>query len=203
MTNEIVKVEEKEVAEYQNQVSFVQKKADELIVASEDDMAVASDLRDDVKKVEKAYIERKQAITRPLMASLASTRDLFKPLEKAYASAKETINDKMLAYNNAEEERITKETNRVEKRVEKGTMRADTAVRKIEEAGEVKKSFDGLNSKISIRKVTKIRIVDEDQIPREFMIPDLKQITEAVLRGKQTIAGVETYEEKSIASLTR
>jgi hypothetical protein len=82
-------------------------------------------------------------------------------------------------------------------------MRVDTAVIKLEEAGEIKTSFDGAKSKTLIRKMTKIRIVDKALVPREFMIPDLKLITQAVLKNKLVIPGVETYEEKSIVSRTR
>jgi hypothetical protein len=192
-----------EVQEYQEQVSFVESKANELVISSPEDMVVASDLLNDLKKVETAIVERKTAITRPLMTALASARDLFKPLETGYASAKTTIKSKMLSYAEAEEARITKEAARVEKRVAGGTMRPDTAMRKIEEAGEVKKTFDGTSSKTSIRIVTKVRIVDESQIPREYLVPDMTKITNAILRDKQVISGIETYAEKSIVGSSR
>ena len=190
----------KEAEEYQNQVSFVKEKAGELTITSDEDMTIASDLLNDIKKVETVISERKQAITRPLMSALASARDLFKPLETGYAEAKTTIKGKMLSYSADEEARIVKESERVEKRVEKGTMKVETAARKLEEAGEVKKTYSGGRSKTSIRTVQKVRIVDESQIPREYLIPDMKKITDAILRQGEVVSGVETYEEKIIAS---
>lgn len=198
-----VQIYEKDVEEYHSQVSFVEEKADQLVISSKEEMTTASDLLIDLKKIEKIIIARKKKITRPLMDALASARDLFKPLEIGYSSAKNTINSKMLDYTDTEDTRIEKERARVEKRVGKGTMRVDTAVIKLEEAGEIKTSFDGAKSKTLIRKMTKIRIVDKALVPREFMIPDLKLITQAVLKNKLVIPGVETYEEKSIVSRTR
>jgi hypothetical protein len=198
MAKDLAVIVEKEVSEYNDQVSFVQDKANGLTVASDSDMTTASDLLNDLKQVETSITERKQAITRPLMTALSSARELFKPLEKGYADAKKTIKDKMVAYSEEEEERIEKERERVEARVLRGSMRADTAVKKIEEAGEIKKTFEGGTSKTSIRVITKVRIVDELQIPRDYLTPDIKAITEAVLRQKKVINGVETYSEKNI-----
>ena len=194
MTDQITK----EVSEYKDQVLFVQEKANELGIQTEQDMVAASDLLNDLKLVETSIVERKQAITRPLMEALSSARDLFKPLENGYSEAKKTIKGKMVDYTDKEEARIAKETERVEARVAKGTMRPDTAIAKMEEAGEIKKSFAGTTSKTSIRKITKIRIVDENEIPREWLEPSMKRITQAVLRDKEVIPGVETFEEKSI-----
>tara|TARA_R100000750_G_scaffold62574_1_gene56745 strand:- start:29 stop:640 length:612 start_codon:yes stop_codon:yes gene_type:complete len=203
MTTEKALVPKKEEEEIKNQVLLVQEQADGLVIVSDEDMSQASDILNAVKKVEKTIIDRKKEITGPLMKALASARDLFKPFEVGHVEAKKTIKAKMLEYSIVEEERIEKEKERVEKRVEKGTMRVDTAVKKIEEAGEIKKSFDGSSSNSFIRVATKIRITDESLIPREYLIPDMKAITEAVLKGKQTVAGVETYEEKSIVGRTR
>jgi len=186
---------EKELKEYKSQVSFVQKAADDLVVASKEDLDKGAELLNAVIKVEKVITERKNAITKPLMASLASIRDLFKPLEAGPAEAKKTIKGKMLDYTIAEEERVEKEKSRVEARVEKGTMRTDTAIKKLEGIGDAPKT--------NLRKVTKVRIVDETLIPREYLVPDMQKIQDAVLKQKLSVPGVETYEEKSIVGSSR
>jgi len=189
--------------ELKQQVSFVQQQANALVVSSEEEMTQAVDLLDAVNKVERSIIERKEAITRPLMTSLASARDLFKPLEVAHAEAKKTIKAKMLEYSVAEEYRVNKERERVAARVEKGTMRVDTAITKLEGIGEVKNTHIGTNAKSSLRTITKVRVTDESLLPREYLIPDIKKITEAALKGKVVIPGVETYQERSIVGSSR
>lgn len=193
----------KELVEVKKQVLFVQKQANALIIQSAEDMSAGADLLDAVKKVETMIIERKEKITRPLMEGLSSARELFKPLELGHQEAKKTIKAKMLDYTLVEEARIEKEKLRVEVRVDKGTMKMDTAIKKIESIGDVQKSFSGATGKTSIRTITKVRIVDENLIPREYLIPNMIKITEAILRQKINITGIETYEEKSIVGGSR
>ena len=189
-----------ELAEVRTQVLSVQKAANDFIAESQADMERGADLLHLIKEVEDSIVERKQAITKPLMASLTSARDLFRPLEDGHAEAKKTIKGKMLAYQIAEEERVAKEKARIEARVDKGTMRVDTAIKKLEDIEDAPKNAAGSIGKVSTRSVVKIRIVDEAIIPREYLIPNIAAITEAVLRKNLTIAGVERYEEKQIVS---
>lgn len=188
----------KEMSEIKSQVSLIQKAANDLEVNSKDDMATAADLLHNVKAVETFITDRKESITRPMMTALASIRDLFKPLELAHVEAKKVIKAKMLAYQIEEDERIEKKKAQIAKRVEKGTMKVETATDKLEDLGDTSPKAVGSVGKASIRVVKKVRIVDEQSIPREYMVPDLQAITEAILRQGAIIPGVETYEEKSI-----
>lgn len=200
---EIEKIEEREVQEYSTQVEFIVGKAEGLEIHTEEDLVKAGDILSDIKKVEKAVSERKNSITRPLMTALAGARNLFKPLEAGYGSAKKIVSDKMVAYTVAEEERVAKEQARIEARVEKGTMREDTAIQKLEDVGDAPKSVDSSRTKTTFVTRTKMRIVDESLIPREYMTPDTRKITDAVLRNGEVIPGVETYKEKSISSKSK
>ncbi len=187
-----MEIQTQELTEIKSQVLGVQQAAQALVVNSVESMNMATELLSNVSKVEKFITNRKEEITRPLMKSLASLRDLFKPLELGHADAKKTIKAKMLAYQIEEEDRIQKEKDKITKRVEKGTMRADTAVSKLENVGEAPKS--------NMRETKKVRVIDETAIPREYMVPNLIAITEAILRKNETIPGVEMYIEKSIVA---
>lgn len=57
---------------------------------------------------------------------------------------------------------------------------------------------------ISIRKTWKFKIVNINEIPREYMIPDEKYIGQIVRnsKGKKEIPGVKTYSEDVISSRT-
>jgi len=73
----------------------------------------------------------------------------------------------------------------------------------MEDIGEIKKSFDGGSTKTIIKKLKKIRITDESMIPREYLVPDMRKITDAILRDGEVIPGVETYLESSITSMSK
>lgn len=192
-----INVPTKELAEYRSQILAVQRTANEWEIKEAKDFENGADMLHQVKEIETIITTRKEDITRPLMQALASARDLFKPLELGYADAKKVIKAKMLAYQIEEEERIKKEEERIAKRVDKGTMRADTAAGKLEALGTAPTSVAG---KVSTRTMTKVRIIDETVIPREYLVPDMVKITEAVLRQKVEIPGVEKYEEKVLVS---
>lgn len=177
----------------------VQKIANDFQINNDDDLAQSADILKKISEGEKLLTTRKEEITRPLMQSLSSIRDLFKPIELGFADSKKMLKSKVVAYQLEQEEKAEKEKARLAARVEKGTMRADTAASKIEAIEEPKKSVAGSVGKISTRILVKVRIVDETAIPREYLVPDMAKITEAVLKQGIEIPGVEKYEEKSIA----
>lgn len=191
-------IEQTELTEIKTQVSSVQEAANALKVENQEDMNRATDALHNVSKAEKYVVEKKEAITRPLMKSLSAIRDLFKPLETNLADAKKIIKGKMLAWQIEEDDRITKEKERIAKRVEKGTMRPDTAAGKMEAVGEAPVKSTGEVGKSSIRTVKKVRVMDETMIPREYLLVNMTAITEAVIKKGIDVPGTETYEEKMI-----
>lgn len=177
------------------QVLTVQQSANQLVVASPDDMDAGSGLLRQVKDAKSMLTERREEITRPMMKSLASVRDLFKPLELGLSEAEKLIKAKMLAFQIEEEEKLEKQKAKVEARVAKGTMRSDTAAGKLAEIGEVPKTKG-----VQTRKLTKVRVVDETLIPREYLVVDMVKVTQAILHEGIEIPGVEKYEEKVLAA---
>ena len=183
----------KEYTNDKTAVQTIQQSANAFTVNSKDDMEAGNALLKEVKAVSDVITERKEKIVRPLMASLASVRDLFKPLEITLDTAKKDIKAKMLAWQIEEDARIAKEEDRIAKRIEKGTMKAETAVSKLE---QLKESAP----KSNIRILVKVRVVNEAEIPREYLVPDLKKITEAIIQHGLVVPGAEKYEEKSIVT---
>lgn len=198
MTNETIVPEEFQLIK--SQVTIVQEMANELSVENIDDLTIATDILHQVKEVKKLVKESKEEITRPMMKALSNVRDLFRPLELGYADAEKCIKAKMLSFQIEEDDRITKEKAKLAARVEKGTMRPDTAAMKMEEVGDAPTKVAGSVGKSTVRKIKKVRIVDEDLIPREYMVVDMKAVTEAILRKGEVVPGAEMYEERSIVS---
>ncbi len=50
----------------------------------------------------------------------------------------------------------------------------------------------------SLRKEWTFSIIDKDNIPRQYLIPDEKAIKAAVKGGQREIAGIKIYEKESI-----
>lgn len=188
-----------EIAIVKKEMLSVQAAANNFQIFNEEDLSKSADILKHISDGEKLLTTRKEDITRPLMTSLSSVRDLFKPLELGFAEAKKVLKSKVLAYQIEQDDKAEKEKAKIAARVEKGTMRADTAANKMENVVESSKSIAGNSGKISVRVLTKVRITDEYAIPREYLVVDMIKITEAVLKQGITIPGVEKYEEKSIA----
>lgn len=183
----------KEIAKVKGQVLAVQQAAYQYVITTSADLTRGEEMLKAIKQIETRITSRKEEITRPLMQALASARDLYKPLETGHAEAKKVIKEKMLAFQIEEDARIAAAQAKIEARVEKGTMRADTAAGKME-AIEIAKP------KLNTRTLVKVRVIDETAIPREYLMPNMTTITEAILRKNIEVPGVERYEEKVIVT---
>lgn len=193
------KIESKEVSVVRQQATKALTAANELTIKSQEDMVKATDVLSKIKSVGKMVKERKELITKPLMESLNSVRELFKPIESTHADAERIIKGKILAWQEAEDTRQEKEKLAIANRVEKGTMKAKTAVAKMEKIVPVQTTTQGKVGSVTTRIVKKYRVVDESKVPREYLTPDMVKITEALKAG-QVVPGAEVYEEKVISA---
>lgn len=188
----------KELELVQEQTLLAVESAKTLIIDSDAKMGYATDMLKQIKVVGKLITEKKELITKPLNQALKEARDMFRPYEETCEETEKIVKQKMVAYQNEQEKKRREELAKIEAKVEKGTMKMETAIKKIENVQEVQTSVQGSTGAISTRILKKVRIADESLLPREYLIPDLKKI-EAVAKAGVEIPGVEVYEEKSIA----
>lgn len=167
------------------------RRAASLTVTSLEQVKEAEMILQGLKTWKDTITGRKEEITRPLMASLASVRDMFRPAETSLAEAEKIVKRKMLTFHEEEEAKQEAAKEKLTDRVERGTMREDTAVNKIATM---------TRTSMKTRTLTKVRVVDEMLIPRQYLIPDMKEITEAMLRGGVVVPGCETYKEKIVSA---
>lgn len=193
-------LETKEVGVVKAQATRLVTAANALEIKDQLTLEEATDILSKVKTVGKEIKARKEEITKPLMESLNSVRDLFKPIEASHADAERIIKGKMIAYQNEREAERDAEVAKLAARVEKGTMKHETAIAKMETIGETQTTAQGKVGFISTRTIKKVRIIDETQIPRQYLVPNMVLINEAVLKGGVVIPGVEAYEEKIISA---
>lgn len=192
-------IENKEVSLVKQQATKALNAANELTIASQDDMVKATDLLSKIKTVGKMIKERKEQITKPLNEALSSARDLFRPIEDDTSSAEKVIKSKMLTFQAAEEAKARKEEERITARVEKGTMRPDTAAEKLQNITPAPTAVQGKVGAVKTMTIKKYRVTDETKLPREFLMPNMPAITEALKAGT-VVPGAEMYEEKVISA---
>lgn len=164
-----------------------------IVIKTPEDFETGVELGNKIKLVSKAVTQRKEAITKPLNEALKSARELFRPLENDLATAETELKSKMLTFKEEERKAIAETQAKAEARVEKGTMKEETAKKKVQEAQanateKTVKTESG--AKATEKFVTEYVIVDESLIPREFLVPDMAKIKEAMKSG-QPVAGVE------------
>lgn len=188
----------KELELVQDQTSKATQLAIELIIDSDAKMLEATDLLKKIKIVGKMITEKKELITKPMNQALKEAREMFRPIEDTCSDSEALVKRKMIAYQNEQEKIRREELAKIEKKVDKGTMKMETAIKKIETVQEVQNSVKGEYGAMSTRILKRVRIVDETLLPREYLIADMKKI-EAVAKAGVEIPGVEVYEEKSIA----
>ena len=182
----------KDLAEYRGQVTAVQRIANDFVVDGKASVELGEQVLRNIKGVEESIVERRTEITRPLMGSLASVRELFKPFEAALADAKKTVKGKLLDYTLAQEEIQRLAQEKIEARLAKGAIRADTAVAKLE-------SLNDSKVKTNTRTVRKLSITDESMLPREFLVPNREAITKALFEGL-SVPGAKLVSEKVLVT---
>lgn len=151
------------------EVSSVQQAALSLTIASPDDEVEGSKLLHAIKEATRKLTEAKTEITRPIMESLAATKALFAPRELALKDADKIVREKIMSFRAEQDAARAK----IEARVEKGTMKPETAVAKM---AEVTAKTEGL--RVQTRR--QLEIVDASLIPREYLIPDRDAISKAL-----------------------
>lgn len=187
------------------QVTTVSNQAGDLLIDSQESLSTATDILSKIKTSAKEIEKRKKEITDPLNASLKSARALFKPLEDDLATAERTIKGKMMDYSNEVEAAAAKEAAKLEARVEKGTMRTDTAMRKMDDIETIGSSIQGAKGSMQFRIVRNVKIVDPTKIPLKYLMNEkvmdaLKTAVRTDVLNGTKVEGVEIVEEKQIAA---
>lgn len=195
----------KELTPIKAQVTKSVNRANDVIIDSPESLAAATDILKAIKDAGKVVKARKEEITKPLNDALKSARDLFRPIEADLSTGERIIKDKMLDYSNEVEAKRAAAAAKLEDRVERGTMRTDTAMRKMDDLETVDSTVAGAKGSINFREVRTVKIVDPKAIPLKYLMNEkvLDAIRAAVrtdvLNGTK-VEGVEIVIEKQVAS---
>lgn len=192
----------KEIAPLQKEVSKIVSVANELKVATKDDLQEATNLLAKIKTIGKEILFAKEKITKPLNETLKNVRAFFAPVENEWLRSEKIVKDKMLDYQRAEMAKADIEAAKVEKKVEAGKMSFEKAAEKIEAVTPDKSiKADNGGGSASFKKIKVVKVEDESLVPDEYWVLDMVKVRKVALAGIP-IPGVKVVEELSVAGST-
>lgn len=190
--------ETKEIVALKSEVSELEIQANELNIATAEQNAHAVEFKAKLSKTKKDIEARKKEITDPLNTAIRSARALFAPIEDAFEKAERAVATKLLDYKRKTEEEARKKEAQIAARVERGTIKIETAERKMEQIQRVETHADTAYGRVQFRKVKQIRITDKNLVPDEYWVIDEVALRKAVITDGKTVPGVEMYIEERV-----
>lgn len=141
----------------------------------------------------------KEKLTKPINTALKEIRSRYKPVELMLEEGIVCLKKKMGQYQTVMLKAQQEAEAKIAKRVENGTLKVETAIKKIGEidAPEAKVATD--DGSVSFRAVRKFEVVDISLIPIEYHLADEVAIRKAMLANIE-LPGVRYYEEQQITN---
>lgn len=192
-------IETKEVALVKQQASKAIIAAENLKISKIEDLKEATDILSKIKTIAKMIREKKETITKPLNEALKNARELFRPIENDCEKAEQIIKERMIDYQTKEELKIKAKEEKIVEKVDSGEISFEQGSKKLEKIGEIPTEMKGNIGSIATRIIKEIVIIDENKIPREYLIPDMAKIRKDALAGKE-IPGIKVEDKKIIVS---
>ena len=193
---QIIKLNTTEAVETANQVVVGIAESSRIVINSQPTFEKAVEKLKEIKEIKKIVNEKKESITKPLNEALKNIRSLFKPIEDKIDIIENYLKAETLKYN--------------QKLLAEQRKREEEAIKKIEEEQAKGKSLDEINidkiakpiinitqkvEAIRTRKIKELNIINEQLIPRSFLIPNEQAIKQALLAGIK-VDGCEMIERE-------
>jgi len=220
-----MKEEKKDALELVRQkVSGMEAMLEKFQVTNDEELTAVAEKIKQVKTMGKFVEQEKKKLTDPAKAIIKEAGEKYDPFIKQCKNAEETLKFRAGTYMELKEkERIAAEE-KIAARVEKGTMKAETAVRKMEELPEAKREVATPNAGLRMTKRKNAVVVDPEgqrkalelvmrtmggsdaakMVPAEFWLIDEVEVRrEALARekdGRPQLNGVKIIEETVMAS---
>lgn len=177
----------------------------EITVTDDQSLAKVSDWVKLVKQLGKYIEQEKDKYVAPAKAIIEKAREQYDPMIAECKEAERTLKSKAQQFMEAREAERTRAAAKIEARVEKGTMRVDTAIRKMEELPVSAKRVETEGgSQLQMQRRPVAKVTDPTLVPDEYWIIDevrvRREAIERYKKGEPQVPGVEVVLEASIAS---
>jgi len=173
----------------------------EFQITNDEQLAVVSDKIRQVKNLQKFIEQEKEKLTAPAKAIIAEAKEKYDPYIAKCKDAETALKGKAGFYMEAKETARIEAEKKIAARVEKGTMKVETAVKKIEDLPEAKKNIRteaGSGLRMSKKRVAVIE--NPELVPDEYWVIDEVRARKDALAGKE-IPGIVIREESILSSI--
>lgn len=181
-------------------ISTLESQAKMVDIEGAEDLAKATDIVTKLKDAGSNIKKIKESVTKPLNEALKNVREMFKPVEEQYTVSEKIIKDKILAYSRKVNEEAAIREQKIAESLEKGTIKQETAERKIESLDRVESTTRGSIGSVQFRKIQRVEIIDESLIPRKYLEVNMTAIRRDALSGVN-IPGVKVVDDTIVAGV--
>jgi len=184
--------ENKEIVEVKDQVNKMSQAIASLpaVIVDQAGYDETQEIGKKVNALLKNIDKQEKMITKPINDSLKKIRDLFRPFKTQVTDVSNDLKSRRQVFINAEEAKRAKKEAQIAARVEKGTMREDTAVGQL---SDLETSAPEVNG--GMMSVLVVKVIDIKLIPEQYLMVNATQLRADYREGIE-VPGVEFIYEK-------
>lgn len=196
----IVPEQDKMTQELQQQGSTLLAAAEMMEIVDALSLEAATNTLGVIADTKKRVEERRQFFVKPLNDHVKTINNWFKSILAPLEQADSILRQKILKYRQEEARKRKEEEERLRKLMEEqAKQNPEVPVPTTVIVPQLERTVQGAYGQVQAREVWMFKIVDESQIPREYLMPNEKAIRAAVKGGVRNIPGVLIYKEESLA----
>jgi hypothetical protein len=184
--------------EIQERLAGLRGAVEQVEVKDEEGLKAVAEKIKIVKDAGKFFRAELEKYSKPAKEIIKTAQDRFLPLENECKDAEEVLKRKANDYLQSVEVERRRQEDIIAKKVEKGQLKETTAIKKLDELGEEKKTVKSEGATLQRRTVRVVKIIDSSLIPDEYWVVDEVKVKKCALAGLQ-IPGVIITEESQIA----
>ena len=182
----------KQITEVKDQVGKMSEAIASLpaVITNQEEYNATQEIGKKVGALLKNIDKQEKAITKPINDSLKKIRDMFRPFKTQVTEVSDDLKKRRQTWIDAEAKKAKIEEERIAKRVEKGTMREDTAVGKLADIEQKAPDAKG-----GMTSVLVVKVIDVKLIPEQYLMVNATQLRADYREGIE-VPGVEFIYEK-------
>lgn len=176
-------------------------KATSYYVTDQDSATGANEILVEITLGLKQIEEKRKSFTAPLNQSLKEINNTFKNITEPIEAAKTALSQRLMSWRAAEQRRIEEEQEKARKEEERRRKIQEAHAAKGHQVSETITPVErpmpfAVQDTTRTRRMWTYDIVDENRIPREYLMVDKTEIMKAVSSGVRDIPGVKIYQKE-------